>query len=61
MSILTTKEIQEQALKLLNDAFHDTYLRPKGQNEAIHCALYHRVEKIVEESSEQLTEVAQEG
>ena len=38
MSILTIKEIQEEALKLLNDAFHDTYKRPKGQNEDIHCA-----------------------
>ena len=54
---LTIKEIQEEALKLLNDAFHDTYKRPKGQNEAVHCALYHGVEKIVEESSGQLTEV----
>jgi hypothetical protein len=61
MSILTTKEIQEEALKLLNDAFHDTYLRPKGQNEVVHCALPFRVKKIGEESSEQLTEVAQEG
>ena len=55
---LSIKEIQEEALKLLNEAFHDTYLRPKGQNEAIHCALPLRVEKIVEESSGQLTEVA---
>jgi len=54
---ITIKEIQEQALKLLNDAFHDTYLRPKGQNEAIHCALPLKVENIVEESSGQLTEV----
>lgn len=55
---LSIKEIQEEALKLLNEAFHDTYLRPKGQNEAIHCALPLRVEKIVKESSGQLTEVA---
>jgi len=54
---ITIKEIQEEALKLLNDAFHDTYLRPKGQNEAIHCALPLKVENIVEESSGQLTEV----
>jgi hypothetical protein len=55
---LTIKEIQEQALKLLNDAFHDTYKRPKGQNEAVHCAYNKgRDESISEESSRQLTEV----
>jgi hypothetical protein len=54
---LTIKEIQEEALKILNDAFHDTYKRPKGQNEDIHCALPLKVKNIVEESSGQLTEV----
>jgi len=54
---ITIKEMQVEALKLLNDAFHDTYKRPKGQNEAVHCALPLRVEKIVEESSGQLTEI----
>jgi hypothetical protein len=53
--LLTIKEIQEEALKILNDAFHDTYKRPKGQNEAIHCAHTGGVEKIVEESSGQFT------
>jgi hypothetical protein len=50
---ITIREIQKEALKLLNEAFHDTYKRPKGQNEAVHCALPLRVEKIVEESSGQ--------
>jgi hypothetical protein len=56
--VLTIKEIQEEALKILNDAFHDTYKRPKGQNEAIHCAHTGRDESNTEENQKQLTVVA---
>jgi hypothetical protein len=56
--VLTIKEIQEEALKILNDAFHDTYKRPKGQNEAIHCAHIGRDESNTEENPRQLTEAA---
>jgi hypothetical protein len=56
--VLTIKEIQEEALKILNDAFHDTYKRPKGQNEVIHCAYTGRDESNTEENLGQLTEAA---
>jgi hypothetical protein len=58
MAILTASAFKTETLKILDDIFKHEYRRPKGQNEAVHCALPLRVEKIIEESSGQLTEIA---
>ena len=61
MPLLTASAFKVEALKILDDIFKHEYRRPKGQNEAIHCAHTGGVEKIVEESLGQLTEVGQAG
>jgi hypothetical protein len=58
MPLLTAQAFKDEVYKVLDDIFKHEYRRPKEVNAEIHCALPLRVEKIVEESSGQLTEVA---
>lgn len=61
MPLLTASAFKTEALKILDDIFKHEYRRSKELNAEVHCALPFRVEKIVEESLGQLTEVGQAG
>ena len=58
MPLLTASAFKAEALKILDDIFKHECRRSKELNAEVHCAHTGRVEKIVEESSGQLTEIA---